>query len=66
MSNRIVHSFAPLVATFLLVAFVFHCGFTRLFFCFANERKISPKSKQSNNDDSESCGPVSGKWNQHM
>ena len=44
---------------FMLLAVVFHRGFIRLFFCFANERKTIPESRQSNNDDSESCGPVS-------
>src|SRR5438477_11945510 len=57
---------APLVAIFLLVAVVLHRGFIRLFFRFANTIKIVPKSKQSNNDDNESCGPVSPPVNKEL
>src|SRR5205809_7111955 len=57
---------APLVAILLLVAVVFQYGFMKLLFRFANNKKASPKSKQSNNDDSESSGPVSPPVNKEL
>src|SRR5882672_11250574 len=57
---------APLAAILLLVAVVCHRGFITLFFRFANNRNIIPKSKQSNNDGSESCGLVSPPVNKEL
>jgi len=57
---------ASLVTIFFLVAVVSHRRFIKLFFRFANNRKIVPKSKQSNNDDNESCGPVSPPVNKEL
>src|SRR5689334_10244407 len=57
-SNDVLVHARPLCQP-LLTAVVFHGAFIKLFFLLAKIKNITPKTKQSISDDSESCGPVS-------